>query len=66
MARRGTFEFDEIGYWSEIKLDIIREYAAALPVTPPCRDYHFIDLDGRKVATLAAICANPKELGYGV
>ncbi|MGC2089045.1 MAG: three-Cys-motif partner protein TcmP, partial [Candidatus Acidiferrales bacterium] len=22
-------EFDRIGYWSEIKLDIIREYAAA-------------------------------------
>jgi len=24
-----TFEFDEIGYWSEIKLDIVREYAKA-------------------------------------
>jgi three-Cys-motif partner protein len=22
-------EFDEIGYWSEVKLDIVREYAAA-------------------------------------
>ncbi len=25
----GTSTFDEIGYWSEIKLDIIREYAVA-------------------------------------
>ena len=24
--------FDEIGYWSEIKLDIIREYAAAYSI----------------------------------
>ena len=24
-----TFKFDEIGYWSEIKLDIIKEYATA-------------------------------------
>jgi three-Cys-motif partner protein len=24
-----TSKFDEIGYWSEIKLDIIREYAVA-------------------------------------
>ena len=22
-------DFDEIGYWSEIKLDIVREYAVA-------------------------------------
>ena len=27
MARRA--EFDEIGYWSEVKLEIIRKYAAA-------------------------------------
>ncbi|HUB66873.1 MAG TPA: hypothetical protein VL981_05250 [Candidatus Methylacidiphilales bacterium] len=24
-----SFEFDEIGYWSEIKFDIIRDYAKA-------------------------------------
>jgi three-Cys-motif partner protein len=24
-----TFEFDEIGYWSEIKLEIVRDYASA-------------------------------------
>jgi three-Cys-motif partner protein len=26
---RRTLEFDEIGYWSEIKLEIVRDYAAA-------------------------------------
>ncbi len=88
-------KFDEIGCWSEIKLDIIKEYAAAyskilsarkqpslhhvyidafagagihiskatgeqvagsplnaLEVQPPFREYHFIDLDGSKVAFL--------------
>lgn len=25
----GTMRFDEIGYWSEVKLDIVKEYAAA-------------------------------------
>lgn len=29
MTRAKKPEFDEIGYWSEVKLDIIREYAAA-------------------------------------
>ena len=24
-----ALEFDEIGYWSEVKLDIVREYATA-------------------------------------
>jgi three-Cys-motif partner protein len=28
-ARRKKLELDHVGYWSEIKLDIIREYAAA-------------------------------------
>lgn len=92
MARRGA-PIDEIGYWSEVKLDIIREYAAAysriltakrflkhlyidafagsgthvkkgsgelvagsplnaLSVSPPFHEYHFIDLDRRKVAAL--------------
>src|SRR5579862_6536611 len=27
--RPGFAEFDEIGYWSEVKLDIVREYASA-------------------------------------
>lgn len=31
MKKRGqsSVQFDEIGYWSEIKLDIVREYATA-------------------------------------
>jgi three-Cys-motif partner protein len=29
MSRPGRLQFDEIGYWSEVKLDIVREYAAA-------------------------------------
>ncbi|HEX8164014.1 MAG TPA: three-Cys-motif partner protein TcmP [Pyrinomonadaceae bacterium] len=28
MKRRGKLKFDEIGYWSEIKLDLIKRYAA--------------------------------------
>ncbi len=86
---------DKIGYWSEVKLDIIREYAAAystilaartapafyhiyvdafagagyhisratgefvtgsplnaLNISPPFREYHFIDLDRRKASAL--------------
>jgi three-Cys-motif partner protein len=29
LGRKSRFEFDEIGYWSEIKLNIIKEYAKA-------------------------------------
>lgn len=29
MVRRSGIKFDEIGYWSEVKLDIIKEYASA-------------------------------------
>jgi three-Cys-motif partner protein len=29
MSRRSQLKFDKIGYWSEIKLDIVKEYAAA-------------------------------------
>ncbi len=29
VTRKRTLKFDEIGYWSEIKLDIIKDYAAA-------------------------------------
>ncbi len=88
-------KYDKIGYWSEIKLDIIKEYASAysriissqtspqfyhlyidafagpgkhiskntgnfvpgspenaLLVTPPFREYHFIDLDKQKIESL--------------
>lgn len=98
MTSRKGIQFDEIGYWSEVKLDIIKEYAAAystilsaqrrpslyhiyidafagaglhmsktsgefvpgsptnaLLVKPPFREYHFIDLDEEKVASLESI-----------
>lgn len=29
MGKVGSLKFDKIGYWSEIKLDIIKDYAAA-------------------------------------
>jgi len=94
--------FDEIGYWSEIKLDIINQYAKAysqilskkenlhhvyidafagsgkhvsrtkgglvsgspeiaLNITPPFKEYYFIDIDGAKVAELNKIVANRPE-----
>lgn len=92
---KAEFKFDQIGYWSEVKLDIVREYATvyskilsaqtkpplshiyvdafagagihiskttgsfvkgsplnALSVEPPFREYHFIDLESKKVAAL--------------
>jgi len=92
---RAKPKFDEVGYWSEVKLDILEEYAKAystilssgrqprfhhvyidafagagvhiskatrkyvlgsplnaLLVEPPFKEYHFIDLDGRKVDLL--------------
>jgi three-Cys-motif partner protein len=41
-------KYDEIGYWSELKLDIIREYAAAYSrilnaQQKPSLDYLYID-----------------------
>jgi len=97
--------FDQIGYWSEVKLDIIKEYAAAyskilsaqknpslrhvyidafagaglhiskatgefvpgsplnaLLVEPPFREYHFIDLDKKKVATLEALAKQREDV----
>ena len=42
-----TARFDEIGYWSEIKLDIIRDYAAEyskiMKKQPFIRGYYYID-----------------------
>jgi three-Cys-motif partner protein len=29
LSRKAVLKFDEVGYWSEIKLDIVREYATA-------------------------------------
>jgi three-Cys-motif partner protein len=95
-------EFDEIGYWSEIKLEIVRDYASAystilnsnklphiyvdafagggqhisrnrgefvpgsplnaLNVRPPFREYHFIDLNAAKVASLRQIAGTRKDV----
>ena len=97
-------KYDEIGYWSEIKLDIIKDYAAAysriltsqkkpslyhiyidafagagkhiskktgkfvlgspmnaLLVEPPFREYHFIDLDQQKIASLEEIAGSRED-----
>jgi three-Cys-motif partner protein len=98
-------EFDQIGYWSEIKIDIVREYAAAysriltskklqhiyidafagagqhiskntgefipgspiraLKVTPPFREYHFVDMDAAKIGHLQTLAgSNPNVQLY--
>ena len=97
--------YDEIGYWSEIKLDIVKEYAAAysrilsrqsspgfyhlyidafagaglhrskttgefvlgspanaLLVSPPFREYHFIDLDQQKVESLEELAGTRDDV----
>jgi three-Cys-motif partner protein len=98
-------KYDEIGYWSEIKLDIIKEYASAysriissqtgpqfyhlyidafagagkhiskntgefvpgspenaLLVSPPFREYHFIDLDKQKIESLEKMTGPHKNI----
>jgi three-Cys-motif partner protein len=102
MPTEMVLTFDEIGYWSEIKLDIIRRYALeyskilsksnlyhvyidafagsgrhiskttrafvrgspliALNITPPFKEYYFIDIDGAKVAELNKIVASRPEV----
>jgi len=43
----GNIKLDEIGYWSEIKLDIIKEYASAyskiMNRQSSIKEYHYID-----------------------
>jgi three-Cys-motif partner protein len=99
------FRYDEIGYWSEIKLDIIKDYAAAysrilssqrspkfchlyidafagaglhkskstgefipgspanaLLLSPPFREYHFIDLDEMKVESLEGLAGTREHV----
>jgi len=99
------FPFDHVGYWSEVKLDIIKEYATAyskilsaqkeptlehiyidafagagihvsrtsgefvagspmnaLLVKPPFRQYHFIDLDEKKVLALEKLAKERLEV----
>lgn len=41
------FKFDEIGYWSEVKLDIVREYAAAYSkILAKQPSLHHVYIDG--------------------
>jgi three-Cys-motif partner protein len=42
----GDLRFDEIGYWSEIKLDIVREYAAAYTRILSKKRFAFDYIDG--------------------
>jgi len=105
MASKAKLKFDKIGNWSEIKLDIIKDYAAAysailakqkdpsfshvyidafagaglhlskereafilgspvnaLKIGPPFREYHLIDLDGKKVSQLRQIVGNRSDV----
>ncbi len=98
-------DFDEINNWSEVKLDIVREYAAAysrilsaqsaprfyhlyidgfagagihlsrstgefvagsplnaLLVTPPFREYHFVDMNTGKAETLRALTKDRRDV----
>jgi len=100
-------KLDEIGYWSEVKLDIIQKYAKAystiinatpnikrhlyidgfagagvhvskrtkeyipgsplnaLNVTPPFKEFHFIDIDGGRAGSLRELSAdNPDVFVY--
>lgn len=97
-----NLKLDEIGYWSEIKLSILREYAKAysiilskkgfhhvyidafagagkhisrttgslvagspliaLEVTPPFKEYFFIDIDRAKVSELRRIALDRPEV----
>jgi three-Cys-motif partner protein len=96
--------FDEVGYWSEIKLEIVRKYAAAystilnkhgeisahlyidgfagagvhiskqtgefipgsplnaLNISPPFKEYHFIDLDGGRAQSLRELAGAREDV----
>jgi three-Cys-motif partner protein len=41
-----SLKFDEIGYWSELKLDIIRKYAAAYSQILTAKKLHHVYIDG--------------------
>jgi three-Cys-motif partner protein len=105
MSRSKRVKFDEIGYWSEIKLDIVKDYASAysrilaaqrnpslhhvyidafagagvhiskttgeyipgspinaLLVQPPFCEYHLIDIDQQKVASLRDLVKDRKDV----
>lgn len=47
MAEKDDIKFDEIGYWSEIKLEILKDYAPAyttiMSKQPSIKGYYYID-----------------------
>jgi three-Cys-motif partner protein len=45
-TRTGDLRFDQVGYWSEIKLDIIREYAQPYSRILNSKDFHPAYIDG--------------------
>lgn len=40
------FKFDEVGHWSEIKLKIVRDYAAAYSKILTSKNLHHAYVDG--------------------
>lgn len=107
MRRTSELKFDEIGYWSEIKLDIVKDYADeyskifnakqqrrfyhiyidafsgagihvskatgefvqgsplnALYVNPPFREYHFIDLNSKKIKELQKVVGERLDVQF--
>lgn len=100
----GNLRLDEVGYWSEVKLDIVRKYAAAysvimskqgsiqrhlyidgfagagvhvskqtgefiagsplnaLNITPPFKEFHFIDMDGGRAQSLRELSAGRQDV----
>jgi len=104
-AQQRSLNLDEIGYWTEIKLDIIRDYAKAystiltaqerprfhhvyidafagagvhkskttgdeiegspviaVKTEPPFKEYHFIDLNGKKVQNLRSLLGQRPDI----
>lgn len=44
-TRARALRFDEIGYWSEIKLDIVKDYAQAYATILAAKKLHFAYID---------------------
>ncbi|MEW6555610.1 MAG: three-Cys-motif partner protein TcmP [Actinomycetota bacterium] len=46
MTAAGEIQFDEIGYWSEVKLDIVREYTQAYSTILTKKGFSHVYIDG--------------------
>lgn len=67
MNSRADIEFEEIGHWSEIKLDIIREYASVyskIMAAPGQRRFYHVYIDGF-AGSGASISKSSKEYVLG-